>query len=326
MNRIDIYFVVLPGMILLDLAGAAEAFRIAANHGGNYVSHFVGPHEEMDSSVGLGLSRVAALPDSLPEGALVILSGLDDAAEARQGPEVRKAAAWLRTSWRPDLRLMTICSGAMLAAAAGLLDGRRCTTHHTLISQLRERAPKSQVEENRVFVIDGPVATSAGITTGIDLALELIAQQAGPKVALEVASTMVVWLRRDSASPQLSPFLRYRNHLHPAVHRVQDAILANPAKDWSVDELAQVACVSSRHLARLFKLHTGLGPVDFRQKMQLAQIEPLMRRHDLSLERIAEAGGFGSVRDMRRVWQRQHGEALYREHSNQTTARSRGAG
>jgi transcriptional regulator GlxA family with amidase domain len=95
---------------------------------------------------------------------------------------------------------------------------------------------------------------------------------------------------------------------------VQDAISANPAKDWSLDELARIACVSSRHLARLFKSHTGLGPVEFRQKMQLAQIEPLMSRHDLSLERIAEAGGFGSARDMRRVWLRQHGEVLRRTH------------
>ncbi len=312
MNRIEVYFVVLPGMMLLDLAGTAEAFRIANNHGGNYVPHFVGPDEEMESSVGLGLSRVEPLPARLPEGALVVLSGLCDAAEARQGKEVRAAAAWLRTSWRVDLSLMTICSGAMLAATAGLLKGRRCTTHHSLIEQLRRREPGAQIEENRVFVIDGPVATSAGITTGIDLTLELIARQAGPKVAQEVAGTMVVWLRRDSAAPQLSPFLRYRNHFHPAVHRVQDAILADPSKDWSADDLARVACVSTRHLARLFKTHTGLGLVDFRQKMQLAQIEPLMRHHDLSLERIAEAGGFGSVRDMRRVWLRQRGEALHR--------------
>ena len=312
MNRIEVYFVVLPGMMLLDLAGTAEAFRIANNHGGNYVAHYVGPATEMESSVGLGLSRVEPLPEQLPEGALVVLSGLCDAAEAKQGPEVRAAAAWLRASWRADLQLMTICSGAMLAATAGLLRGRRCTTHHSLIGQLRARAPDAQIEENRVFVIDGPVATSAGITTGIDLTLELIARQAGPKVAQEVAGTMVVWLRRDSATPQLSPFLRYRNHFHPAVHRVQDAILADPAKDWSADDLAEVACVSTRHLARLFKEHTGLGLVDFRQKMQLAQIEPLMRNRDLSLERIAEAGGFGSVRDMRRVWQRQRGEALHR--------------
>jgi len=314
MNPIAVYFVALPGVLLLDLAGAAEAFRYAGQHGGNYRLHFIGPAGDVDSSVGLTLNHIEPLPEILPEGALVVLPGLTDVAEAKRDKRVSAVAVWLRAIWRDDLRLMTICSGALLAATAGLLDGRRCTTHHTLIDQLKKRAPTALVEESRVFVIDGPMATSAGITTGIDLALELIAQYDGPKVALEVARTMVVWLRRDSAAPQLSPFLRYRNHFHPAVHRVQDAISANPAKDWSLDELARIACVSSRHLARLFKSHTGLGPVEFRQKMQLAQIEPLMSRHDLSLERIAEAGGFGSARDMRRVWLRQHGEVLRRTH------------
>ncbi len=316
MNRIDVYFVVLPGMLLLDLAGAAEAFRIAGNHGGNFVLHFVGPHHEVGSSVGLGINGLQPLPQQLPPNALLVLSGLTDAAEAQHAKELREAVNWLRTVWNHDghssLRLMTICSGATLAAAAGLLDGKRCTTHHTLIERLRAAAPRALVEENRVFVIDGSIASSAGITTGIDLALELIAREAGPTTALDVARTMVVWLRRDSTAPQLSPFLQYRNHLHPAVHRVQDAIAADPAKDWSQDELADVACVSARHLARLFKTHTGLGPVDFRQKMQLAQIEPLLRRRDVSLERVAEAGGFGSVRDMRRVWLKQRGESLHR--------------
>ncbi len=316
MNRIDVYFVVLPGMLLLDLAGAAEAFRIAGNHGGNFVLHFVGPHHEVGSSVGLGINGLKPLPQQLPPNALLVLSGLTDAAEAQHAKELREAVNWLRTVWNHDghssLRLMTICSGATLAAAAGLLDGKRCTTHHTLIERLRAAAPRALVEENRVFVIDGSIASSAGITTGIDLALELIAREAGPTTALDVARTMVVWLRRDSTAPQLSPFLQYRNHLHPAVHRVQDAIAADPARDWSQDELADVACVSARHLARLFKTHTGLGPVDFRQKMQLAQIEPLLRRRDVSLERVAEAGGFGSVRDMRRVWLKQRGESLHR--------------
>jgi transcriptional regulator GlxA family with amidase domain len=123
---------------------------------------------------------------------------------------------------------------------------------------------------------------------------------------------LVVWLRRDSAAPQLSPFLSFRNHLHPAVHRVQDAISADPTKDWPVDDLARIACVSPRHLARLFKEHTGIGPVDFRQQMQLAQAEPLLNRRDWSLERIAEASGFGSARDLRRVWLRHRGTSLHR--------------
>lgn len=309
---VPVYFVALPGVLLLDLAGAAEAFRYAGQHGGHYELHYIGPSAMIDSSIALPLCSISPLPDALPPGALVVIAGLTDQAMLRQADAVARVAAWLRRVWCADLQLMTICSGAFVAAAAGLLDGRRCTTHHTLVDQLREVAPLARVEDSRVFVIDGGVASSAGITTGVDLALELISQRDGARVALEVARTMVVWLRRDSSAPQLSPFLRHRNHFHPAVHRVQDAISANPSKDWSMDELARVACVSTRHLARLFKQHIGMGPVEYRQHMQLAQAEPLLARRDMSLERIAEAAGFGSARDMRRVWLRQRGEALRR--------------
>ncbi|MBV8467044.1 MAG: helix-turn-helix domain-containing protein [Burkholderiales bacterium] len=307
-----VYFVTLPGVLLLDLAGAAEAFRLANRYGAQYTLRFIGPSEELCSSVGLALNRIDPLPDALPSGALVVIAGLTSRADDERGPGGKLAIDWLRHAWRDDLELMTICSGAILAGAAGLLDGRRCTTHHTLIDKLNHLAPKALVQDNRVFVIDGPIATSAGVTTGIDLALELISERDGPKVALEVAREMVVWLRRDTAAPQLSPFLSFRNHLHPAVHRVQDAISGNPARDWPVDELARIACVSPRHLARLFKEHTGIGPVDFRQQMQLAQAEPLLKRRDWSLERIAEASGFGSARDLRRVWLRHRGSSLHR--------------
>lgn len=113
--------------------------------------------------------------------------------------------------------------------------------------------------ENRVFVIDGNIASSAGVTTGIDLILELISHSAGPRLALDVAREMVVWMRRDAASPQLSPYLSHRNHLRPAIHRVQDAIAADPAQAWPMQELA-----------RLFKSHVGVSPLDYRQQMLLS--------------------------------------------------------
>jgi transcriptional regulator GlxA family with amidase domain len=308
----SVYFVVLPGVLLLDLAGAAEAMRLANHFGADYALHFVGTNDEPSSSVGVSLSRVDALPEALPTGTLVVLVGITRKTMDERGEASRAVIAWLNRIWRNDLRLMTICSGALLAGAAGLLDGKHCTTHHSLVDRLRGLAPKAIVAENRVFVIDGQIATSAGVTTGLDLALEIIARDVNPKAALDVAREMVVWLRRDSASPQLSPFLSHRNHLHPAVHRAQDAIASDPARDWSLDELAQVACVSSRHLTRLFKTHAGIGPVDYRQRIQLAQVEPLLARQDCSLERIAETAGFGSARDLRRVWQKHHGRALQR--------------
>ncbi|VTR45591.1 transcriptional activator FtrA [Serratia fonticola] len=117
---------------------------------------------------------------------------------------------------------------ALLAAQAGLLDGYHCTTHHAVIDRLRQQAPAALVKENRIFVEDRGVFTSAGITAGIDLALHLVNQYCGADRALEVAREMVVYFRRSGDDPQLSPWLRYRNHLHPAVHRAQDVMAAEP--------------------------------------------------------------------------------------------------
>ena len=141
----------------------------------------------------------------------------------------------------PDTRnrLVTICSGTLLAARAGLLDDRHCTTHHDLLAMLRALAPRAQVMDNRVFVIDGPVASSAGVTAGIDLALHLIADECGEALAAGVAEDMVVYLRRSQRDPELSPFLANRRHLHSAVHRVQDAMCAEPERDWDMPEMAR---------------------------------------------------------------------------------------
>ncbi|QDQ25362.1 helix-turn-helix domain-containing protein [Chitinimonas arctica] len=310
---LPVYFLLLPGFLLLDFAGPAEALRIAQRLGVPFELRCIGPDAMPVSSLGVPVAGVAPLPDSLPAGCWLFIPGLLSKTLVERRADTLAAVKWLKRVWRPDIQLATICSAAVLAGEAGLLDGRSCTTHHTLTETLRQCAPRAKVADNRVFVIDGNIASSAGVTTGIDLTLALIGQLAGPKLALDVAREMVVWLRRDSETPQLSPFLSHRNHLHPAVHRVQDAIAAEPARDWSRDSLAALACVSPRHLDRLFKLHTGLAPLDYRQQIQLAQAEPLLARLDWSLERIAEAAGFGSARDLRRVWLKQRGTPLKRK-------------
>jgi transcriptional regulator GlxA family with amidase domain len=307
-----VYIVLLPGFLLLDLAGPAEALRIATRMGGAFELHFVSPIAAPKSSLGVAIDPVARLPEYVPDHAWLLLPGVTSLQFDLDSSATQRALSWLRRHVRPGVSLITICSGAVMAGAAGLLDGKRCTTHHTLMDKLRTLAPAARAEENRVFVIDGSTATSAGITTGIDLILELISRHCGARVALDVAREMVVWLRRDGDAPQVSPLLAYRNHLHPAVHRVQDAIAADPAREWPVNKLADIACVTPRHLARLFKAHTGIGPVEYRQQLQLTVAEQLLNRRDLSMERLAEASGFGSARDLRRVWQKHKGEALTR--------------
>lgn len=312
MKKIPVYFLLLPGFVLMEFAGPAEALRLANRAGGRFELNFIGPVSDPINSIGLPMSGVQPMPTELPDGAWLILPGLANAERTLKSAASTTAIAWLRKAWRQEVRLATVCSAALLAARAGLLDGKRCTTHHTLVANLRSAAPDARIEENRIFVIDGSIASSAGVTTGVDLMLELVSQAAGPKLALDVAREMVVWMRRDGGSPQLSPFLVHRNHMHPAIHRVQDAVAGEPARSWPIGELAAIACVSTRHLTRLFQEQIGIAPLDYRQQMQLAHIEPLLAQHNWSMERIAEAGGFGSARDLRRVWLKQKGSALRR--------------
>ena len=203
-------------------------------------------------------------------------------------------------------RLLAICSGALLAARANLVAGRRCTTHHELLQALRALAPRAEVLDNRVFVVDGPIASSAGITAGIDLALHLVAQECGEALAASVAEDMVVYLRRSPGDPELSPFLLHRRHLHPAVHRVQDVIVRHPDRDWNMATLAAVANATERHLLRLFMDHAGVSPLNYLRLIRLERAR-LSIESGASVTRAAEIAGFRSGLQLRRAWSRQWG-------------------
>lgn len=311
--EIPIYVVVPPRVLLLDIAGPVEVLRKAnllqASH--RFVVSFVGPLSSAGSSIGIGVTGVAPLPERLPEGALVMISGAADlplggSATSRDEDTVAEdeIVAWLKRSIRPGIRLASICSGALLAARAGLLDGYDCTTHHETIAELAGLAPAARICENRIFVEDGERLTSAGITAGIDLMLHVVARHAGHATALAVARYLVVYLRRGGADPQISPWLEGRNHIHPAIHRAQDAVAADPARDWSVDGLARVAGSSPRNLSRLFNEHAGMSVTDYVNRMRIALARELVAGSRLDMETVAERSGFASARQFRRAWSR----------------------
>ncbi len=315
---LSVWFVLTPNVLLLDYAGPAEALRMAAELANEQTDasgqaamllHSCAPVARLRTSLGVGLGELEALPARLPPQSLVIVTGNACEVEDYARPEAQVVVDWLRHAPQADTRVASICSGALLLAAAGLLDGRRCTTHYSLIDALQEAAPSAKVEENRLFVEDGPVLTSAGITTGIDLALYLIEHHAGAELAARVARRLVVYQRRSGNEPQLSPWLAHRNHLHPAVHRAQDAIALDPARSWSLAELADRAHVSGRHLTRLFAEHAGISVVAYQQRLRVARARELLADRQLSVERVAELAGFSSARDFRRVWQRYESDA-----------------
>jgi transcriptional regulator GlxA family with amidase domain len=301
----EVIFVLLPKVVLLDMAGPADAFRnAAALVPGSYVLRFVAPRASVQTAVGLSLAGLEPLPARLAPGSLVVLTGISGAGVDPQEPATRAVIEWLRGGVTEQLLLLCVCAGSVLAARAGLLAGRDCTTHHAHLEELRRVEPRARVLDNRIFVEDGSVFTSAGVTAGLDLALHVIGQQQGPRVAAEVARDLVVYLRRAGTDPALSPWVMHRNHLHPAVHRVQDAVARDPAASWTSAELSAVACTSARNLARLFAEHARCSPLDYVQLIRFAFAKQLVTGSRLDLERVAARAGFRSAQHLRRVWSR----------------------
>ncbi len=318
-HSIDVLFIIAPHSLLLDIAGPAEAFRLANLHRGaqglppRFRLRFAGPVTKVPTSVGLALVDLEPLPPRLGPPTWVLLVGQPTAHATQTTPTISATAHWLnRTLYEPlraadtQHRLITICSGTLLAARAGLLGTRRCTTHHELLPALRILAPRAQVVDNRVFVVDGPVASSAGITAGIDIALHLIAEECGEALAATVAEDMVVYLRRSPRDPELSPYLVHRRHLHAAVHRVQDAIVAKPERDWDMAALAALGHATERHLLRLFVDHAGVSPLRYLQSIRLERARQSLEC-GASVTRAAAVAGFRSGLQLRRAWNRQWG-------------------
>ena len=301
---IDVWFVMLPGVLSLDMTGPAETFVLA---GDAFRLHYIGPEVEVPTSIGLTMSGITPLPASLPEGSLLVLPGVTDSTYQFSTPQALSIQHWLMRLQpeiqRQAITVMCVCSGALLAAKSGLLTGKQCTTHHDVIARLRAAAPGALIKENRIFVQDKNIWTSAGITSGIDLALHMINRLCGAEKALAVAREMVVWFRRSGDDPQLSPWLRYRNHLHPAIHRAQDALTAEPQTGWQLVDIAALAHVSPRHLTRLFHEHLGISVRDYLEQLRLAIAQQWLLQ-GRGVEQAAIAAGFSSPRQFHRAKQR----------------------
>jgi transcriptional regulator GlxA family with amidase domain len=301
----DVVFALLPRVVLLDVAGPADAFRNANTKVANsYRLRFVAPKQSVAAAIGLELGNLEPLPAQLPDGAIVVLTGVAGESMPLDAPETRLLTDWLASGVTKNTLLLCVCSGSVLAAKAGLLADRDCTTHFAHIDALRAVEPRARVLDNRIFVEDGPVFTSAGVTAGLDLALYVIGQQLGPRVAADVARDLVVYLRRSGSDPALSPWVAHRNHLHPAVHRVQDAVVRDPTAAWTSNQLSSVACTSARNLARLFADHAQCSPLDYVQLIRFAFAKELITQSKLDLERVAAKAGFRSAQHLRRVWAR----------------------
>lgn len=217
-------------------------------------------------------------------------------------------------------RVCSGCTGAFLLAAAGLLDGRRATTHWAAAAELRELHPEVIVEEDSIYIRDGNVWTSAGVTAGMDLALALVADDHDDELARQVAQWLVVYLRRSGGQSQFSMPVTAVTARRDDIRRVQDRIAADPSADCSVDSLAAMASMSPRHFARTFHEQVGTTPARYVESCRVDLARSLLETTDLTVAEVARRSGIGDASTLHRVFDRRLGTtpAAYRSHFRST--------
>jgi transcriptional regulator GlxA family with amidase domain len=294
-----VVFLLAPGVHVLDLAGPAQAFCTAGDLAGAYRVSYVAETESVMSAQGLALSAGRELP-TLRSDDLIFVPGWRSGPDQRRPPFGPDCRQWLRDHHARGGRVASVCSGAAALGAVGLLDGRRFTTHHDLADALAAHHPRAQLVRDVLYVSDGGVLTSAGIASGIDLALAVIAADHGPRLTARVAREMVVTVRRNGSEPQASSMLTHRDHLSDIVHHVQNTIDERFAARLALSELAAECAVSERTLTRAFVAATGLTPLRYQQALRREHAERLIS-HGTSVEAAAHAVGFNDARMLRRL-------------------------
>jgi transcriptional regulator GlxA family with amidase domain len=294
--------VVFDGVQLLDVTGPIEVFQAARERGADYEVSVASP-DGSDIIAGSG-TRLGAdcslgeLPDRIdtllvpgsPDWGMIIAN--------------RELIAAVSNAARSSQRTASVCAGAFVLAAAGLLDGRRAATHWELAADLARTFPQITVDADAIFVTDGSVHSSAGITAGIDLCLALVESDYGSELARDVARHLVVFMQRPGGQAQFSVRLDLGTAISSPLRAVLDDVVRDPTGDHSLEALSERAGFSTRHLARVFQRELGITPARYVESVRIEAAKARLQHSDEPLPAIARATGFGSDETMRRAFQR----------------------
>ena len=300
--------VAFDGATTLDVVGPAEVFAAAAQRVGARAYRLLlasvgGGEIDTTSTVRLRteeLLRVRAAPSD----SVIVSGGREQAVLAAMANQ--PLLAWLRRAAPVVERTASVCSGAFLLAAAGLLDGLRATTHWSACDRLAALYPRVAVDRNAIFVADGKVWTSAGVTTGIDMSLALVERDYGPAVANSVAAGLVLYVRRPGFQKQFSEaLLAQAESSHPLGHLLSWIRMHLDRAD--VNELARAAALSVRTLHRRCREHFGLTPAKLIEEVRLEHARTLLATTDISTKRLAIECGFGTTTNLKRTFDRRLG-------------------
>ncbi|WP_086843645.1 GlxA family transcriptional regulator [Amycolatopsis kentuckyensis] len=293
-------FLVYDGVTLLDLAGPAEVFKEANRFGAGYRTVLLSPTgADVTSSLGVRIAVDGAVAAE-PAHDTFLVVGSDVHPRTRVPADLAKAA---RIPAARAGRVASICTGAFVLAAAGLLDGKRATTHWQVAPELAARCPSCRVEPDAIYVRDGTTYTSAGVTAGIDLALALVEEDHGPDLARDVARALVVYMKRAGGQSQFSAPLQGAPPRSWALQTITALVTADPAGDHSPGELAKHLNVSTRHLTRLFHDELATTPARYVENIRFGLARALLDQGHTATQAAALAG-FPSYESLRRVFAR----------------------
>jgi transcriptional regulator GlxA family with amidase domain len=300
-----IVLVAFEGMQLLDIVGPAEVFDAANRLLGDHrydVLLSTPDGRAVRSRSGLRISADVSLTNAQARGLDTLIAG--GGMNIREAMADRRLLDGLRRLSAGARRTCSVCTGAFLLGKAGLLRGRRATTHWAFCAELAQRYPETSVEPDRIFVRDGAITTSAGVSAGIDLALALVQDDHGAELARSVARWLVVFLQRPGGQSQFSERLSLPASAGAQVRAVLDQIVAEPAADHRQAQLARRASLSERHLRRLFVEQTNTTPARFVERVRVETARALLESSFAPVETVAAQCGFGSAETMRRAFLR----------------------
>lgn len=304
-RKITIGVLLFPGFQLLDVAGPADAFgevKVLTHGGGQYEIVTVGTtRRAIESSSGIGLTPDRTIFDPCPHFDTLIVPGGLGVFELLEDHTILD---WVREQYGNCRRVSAICNGVFLLGAAGLINDKMVTTHWMDATRLASTFRRARVERDRIFVKDGPLYTTAGVTAGIDLSLALIEEDFGRQLAGDVAKYLVVYLRRSGGQSQFSPLLENEVPETPLVSAVHAWLLEDLSANHSLESLAQKANMSVRNFTRSFKREAGMTPIAFINDARIDHARSFLENTERSLADIARSCGFGSAENFRRVFAR----------------------
>jgi transcriptional regulator GlxA family with amidase domain len=300
--------VAVPGVQLLDVSGPLDVFAEANLQVGRPAYRLLvlsTKPGQIRSSSGVRLAADHMIGDSFDEPIdTLLIAGCPNAADDRHAPAILD---WLRRTAPRTRRFGSVCSGAFLLAAAGLLDGRRVTTHWAVARQLAERYPEVEVDEDAIHVRDGKIRTAAGVTAGLDLALALVEEDLGRVIATRIASQLVMFFKRPGGQLQFSRKGEAALLGRSALQEIQRWVAANPGLDHSVASLAQRMELSPRHFARLFRDEVGMTPAAWVEAARVTSARAMLEDGGDSPKQVAARCGFADADVLRRAFIRQIG-------------------